>query len=252
MDLFEKEKKKLKESEPLAVRMRPASLDDFIGQEHILGKDKLLRRLIESDTISSIILYGPPGCGKTTLALIISEKTNSYFERINAASNNVADMRRIIDQAHKREATSGKRTILLVDEIHRFNKAQQDVLMPDVEAGNPILIGTTTHNPFFYVNAALLSRSQVFEFKKLGDNDVISIMKRALSDKEKGLGKMPIDIDDNAIAHLAKVSEGDARRALLALEVGSLTTAAGKDKRIHFTLKVAEESIQKKIGRAHV
>ncbi|MDD5427905.1 MAG: replication-associated recombination protein A [Candidatus Omnitrophica bacterium] len=246
MDLFEKEKKKLKESEPLAVRMRPASLDDFIGQEHILGKDKLLRRLIESDTISSIILYGPPGCGKTTLALIISEKTNSYFERINAASNNVADMRRIIDQAHKREATSGKRTILLVDEIHRFNKAQQDVLMPDVEAGNPILIGTTTHNPFFYVNAALLSRSQVFEFKKLGDNDVISIMKRALSDKEKGLGKMPIDIDDNAIAHLAKVSEGDARRALLALEVGSLTTAAGKDKRIHFTLKVAEESIQKK------
>ncbi len=246
MDLFEKDKKKLKENEPLAARMRPSSLDGFIGQEHILGKDKLLRRFIESDTISSVILYGPPGCGKTTLALIISEKTNSQFERINAASNNVADMRRIIDQAHKRETVSGRRTILLVDEIHRFNKAQQDVLMPDVEAGNPILIGTTTHNPFFYVNAALLSRSQVFEFKKLSDEDVSAILKNALSDKERGLGKMPVEIDDAALLHLAKISEGDARRALTALEVGALTTPAGKDGKIRFTLKAAEESIQKK------
>ncbi|MDD5135764.1 MAG: replication-associated recombination protein A [Candidatus Omnitrophica bacterium] len=246
MDLFEKEKKKIKGNEPLAARMRPRTLDDFAGQEHILGPDKLLRRLIESDTISSLILFGPPGCGKTTLALIISEKTNSKFERINAASNNVADMRRIIDQAHKRQSIDGKRTILLIDEIHRFNKAQQDVLMPDVEAGNPVLIGTTTHNPFFYVNAALLSRSQVFEFKKLSDKDVVAIAKKAISDKDSGLGKMPLDMDEEALRHLAKVSEGDARRALSALEVGALTTPPGKNKKIHFTLKVAEESIQKK------
>ena len=246
MDLFAKEKTGLKENEPLAVRVRPKTLDDFIGQEHILGKDKLLRRLIESDKTSSVILYGPPGCGKTTLALIISDKTRSYFERINAASNNVADIRRIIDQAKKRESLDGKRTILLIDEIHRFNKAQQDVLMPDVEAGNPILIGTTTHNPFFYVNAALLSRSQVFEFKRLSDQDVVAVLKGALSDKEYGLGNIPVDMDSEALEHLAKVSEGDARRALSALEVGVLTTPAGKDKKIHFTMKVAEESIQKK------
>ena len=244
MDLFTKEKTKQKE--PLAVRMRPKTLDDFIGQEHILGKDKLLRRLIESDKISSVILYGPSGCGKTTLALIIKDRTDSYFERINAASNNVADIRRVIDTAKKREAMDGRRTILLIDEIHRFNKAQQDVLMPDVEAGNPILIGTTTHNPFFYVNAALLSRSQVFEFKKLSDDDVINIIKTTLSDMENGLGNVRVNIDDDAIKHLAKVAEGDARRALSALEVGALTTPAGGDRSIRFTLKVAEESIQKK------
>lgn len=257
MDLFAKEK--LKQNEPLAVRMRPRSLDDFNGQEHILGAGKLLRRLIESDKISSLILYGPPGCGKTTLALIISEKTKAYFERINAASNNVADMRKIIDAAKKRETISGKRTILLIDEIHRFNKAQQDVLMPDVEAGNPILIGTTTHNPFFYVNAALLSRSQVFEFKKLSDLDIIKTIKRALGDKKDGFGNMPVEIDDDAIEHIAKISEGDARRALSALEVGILTTdpvkparlksgekQSGGSRKVHITLRVAEESIQKK------
>ena len=244
MDLFTKEKTKQKE--PLAVRMRPKTLDDFIGQEHILGKDKLLRRLIESDKISSVILYGPSGCGKTTLALIIKDRTDSYFERINAASNNVADIRRVIDTAKRRSGLDGKRTILLIDEIHRFNKAQQDVLMPDVEAGNPILIGTTTHNPFFYVNAALLSRSQVFEFKKLSDDDVINIIKTTLSDMENGLGNVRVNIDDDAIKHLAKVAEGDARRALSALEVGALTTPAGGDRSIRFTLKVAEESIQKK------
>ena len=231
---------------PLAVRMRPKSLDDFFGQEHILGPDKLLRRLIESDKMSSLILYGPPGCGKTTLALIIKDRTNSYFERINAASNNVADMRKIIDTAKKRESMDGKRTILLVDEIHRFNKAQQDVLMPDVEAGNPVLIGTTTHNPFFYVNTALLSRSQIFEFKKLSDSDVTRVIRRALEDKKEGLGNIAIKIDDDAVRHLAKISEGDARRALSALEIGALTTPEGRDKKKHITLKVAEESIQKK------
>jgi len=249
MDLFTHNAKHTAQNdkrEPLAVRMRPRSLDGFIGQDHILGPDKLLRRLIESDKITSLILFGPPGCGKTTLALIISEKTKSYFERINAASNNVADMRRIIDQAKKRASLDGRRTILLVDEIHRFNKAQQDVLMPDVEAGNPILIGTTTHNPFFYVNNALLSRSQVFEFKKLSDEDVIRVMRSALSDKERGLGKVPVAMDEEALKHLAKMSEGDARRALSALEIGVLTTPAGKDKKIHFTVKTAEESIQKR------
>ena len=246
MDLFEKKKTLENTGEPLAVRMRPKLLDDFIGQEHILGKDKLLRRLIESDKITSVILYGPPGCGKTTLALIISDRTKSFFERINAASNNVADIRRVIDAAKKRLAIDGRRTILLIDEIHRFNKAQQDVLMPDVEAGNPILIGTTTHNPFFYVNAALLSRSQVFEFKKLSDNDIMLILKNALSDKKYGLGNIPSKVDPDALKHLARISEGDARRALSALEVGVLTTPAGNDKTVHLTLQVAEESIQKK------
>ena len=187
MDLFEKEKTKVRKDEPLAVRVRPRSFDDFAGQEHILGDGKLLRRLIDSDKITSLMLFGPPGCGKTTLALMISERTKSHFERINAAANNVADMRRIIDAAKKRSAIGGGRTILLVDEIHRFNKAQQDVLMPDVEAGNPVLIGTTTHNPFFYVNAALLSRSQVFEFRKLSDKDIAGILKKTLLDKDRGL-----------------------------------------------------------------
>lgn len=228
------------------MRMRPRTLEDFIGQEHILGKDKLLKRLIETDKIASVILYGPPGCGKTSLALIISERTQSYFSRINAASHNVQDLRQVIETAKKRFSLDGKRTILLIDEIHRFNKAQQDVLMPDVEAGNPILIGTTTHNPFFYLNAALLSRSPVFEFKKLSEPDILKILKAALADKEQGLGKFSVKADEAALRHLAKICEGDARRALSALEVGILSTAHEKDSGIHFSLKVAEESIQKK------
>ena len=244
-DLFTKETKLIRQ-EPLAIRMRPKSLDDFVGQEHILGEGKLLRRLVEADKVTSLMLYGPPGSGKTTLALIISEKTDSHFERINAASNNVADIRKIIDAAKKGLSANGKRTILLIDEIHRFNKAQQDVLMPDVEAGNPVLIGTTTHNPFFYVNAALLSRSQVFEFKKLSEKNIMSIIKKALENKEAGFGNSTVIIDEKALNHLALICEGDARRALSALEIGILSTPKGRDRKINFTLQVAEESIQKK------
>jgi putative ATPase len=246
VDLFEKKKAKAEAHEPLAARMRPRALDDFVGQEEILGPGKLLRRLIETDRITSLILYGPPGCGKTTLALIISERTKSCFERINAASNNVADMRRIIDAARKRASIDGRRTILLIDEIHRFNKAQQDVLMPDVESGNPVLIGTTTHNPFFYVNSALLSRSQVFEFRKLTDDDVTKIVGRAIADTERGFGKASVTVDKDAMAHIARVSEGDARRALSALEVGVLSTRPAKGGVIRLDMKAAEESIQKK------
>lgn len=246
MDLFQKTHATTTAHQPLAARLRPRKLEDFVGQEHILGPGTLLRRLIESDRISSLILFGPPGCGKTTLALIVAERTHAHFERINAAANNVADIRRVIDGAKKRASIDGKRTILLIDEIHRFNKAQQDVLMPDVEAGNPVLIGTTTHNPFFYVNAALLSRSQVFEFKKLNDGDIVAILKKALADTAYGLGAMPVAITDDALQHLAKVAEGDARRALGALEVAALTTPAGKEKKVRIDLAIAEESIQKK------
>jgi putative ATPase len=246
MDLFEKKDPLSKKGEPLASRMRPKSFDDFVGQEHILGEGKLLRRLIESDKISSLILYGPPGCGKTTLALLIKERTKSHFERINAASNNVADMRKVIENAKKRKAIDGKRTILVIDEIHRFNKAQQDVLMPDVEEGNPLLVGTTTHNPFFYVNAALLSRSQVFEFRKLSEENIVTLLEKALADREAGLGNIPAVAAPEALRFLASTAEGDARRALSALEIGILTTPAGKDKKVRFTLGVAEESIQKK------
>lgn len=251
MDLFEKDESQQIKNAPLALRMRPQALEGFIGQKHILGTDKLLNRAIKSDKISSIILYGPPGCGKNCLAHIISSVTKSHFEELNAVTANVQDLRRIIDAAKKRKSLNGKRTILFLDEMHRFNKAQQDVLMPDVEKGDIILIGATTHNPFFSIVSPLLSRSQVFELKPLTENDIMEILKRAVSDKENGLGNLKLEIDENALAHLAKLSEGDARKALNALEIGALTTEPTKDApsfdgRIHFTLKVAEESIQKK------
>jgi len=234
MDLFEKSDNKITphKNTPLAIRQRPEDLTGFIGQQHILGKDKLLRRAIDADRLSSVILYGPPGCGKTALAYVIARQTKAYFESLNATCSNVAEIRKVIDAAKKRLQVNGQRTILFLDEIHRFNKAQQDVLMPDVEEGNLVLIGATTHNPFFSIVSALLSRSLVFELKRLEEEDILTILKNALP-------KIKIKVDQEALKFLSRISDGDARRALNALEIGSLTSK-------HYTLKVAEESIQKK------
>jgi len=245
-DLFEKKSAVSEKNEPLSLRMRPRNLVEYVGQEHILGEGKLLRRAIEADRIASLIFYGPPGCGKTALGNVISVTTGSYFENINATSSNVGEVREVISRAKKRLQIDGKKTMLFIDEIHRFNKAQQDVLMPDVEKGNPILIGTTTHNPFFSINSALLSRSQIFEFKPLKEEHIIIILKKALENKERGLGKIKLSMNENALRFLAKVSDGDARRALNALEIGALTTKPGKDKIIDFNSEVAKESIQRK------
>jgi len=258
---------------PLATRMRPRSLDEFVGQEHILGPGKLLRRAIEADRLPSVIFSGPPGSGKTTLARIIAEITHAKFIRISGVESNVAEMRRVIAAATNRLRTSGQKTILFIDEIHHFNKAQQDILLPDVETGNLRLIGATTYNPFFYVNSALVSRSQVFQLEPLRVEQLEQLIDRALADKERGLGNYNVKIDNNARRHLAKLSDGDARKCLNALEIGVLTTppVAGvgdpghpepvKLARppiigvndpgysvdvIHFTLSVAEESIQQK------
>lgn len=217
-----------------------------MGQEHILGPGKLLRRAIEADRISSIILFGPPGTGKTTLAQIIANSTNSKFERLSGVESSVADMRRVIATAANRLQTSGAKTILFIDEIHRFNKAQQDVLLPDVESGIVRLIGATTHNPFFYINSPLVSRSQVFQLEPLSPTHLIAVVKRALADEEHGLGKFKVKIDDDALQHLATVSDGDARKCLNALEIGVVTTVRDKKGVIHFTREVAEESIQRK------
>jgi putative ATPase len=231
---------------PLAARMRPRTLDEYAGQEHILGPGKLLRRAIEADRISSIILFGPPGVGKTTLAQIIAQATQSRFERLSGVESSVADMRRVIASAANRLQTSGVRTILFIDEIHRFNKAQQDILLPDVESGVIRLIGATTHNPFFYINSPLVSRSQVFQLEPLSAESLSAVMRRALADPERGLGGYNVRMEDDALRHLATTSDGDARKCLNALEVGVLTTPPGADGLIHFTRSVAEESIQKK------
>ncbi|MFH1877499.1 MAG: replication-associated recombination protein A [Candidatus Omnitrophota bacterium] len=231
---------------PLSRRMRPDTLDEFEGQEHIVGAGKLLRRAIESDRLSSVIFYGPPGTGKTALAMIISKTTGAHFARKNAVSSNVKEIRQIIEFAIKQKSMTGRKTILLLDEIHRFNKAQQDVLLPEVEEGNIILIGTTTENPFFSVISALLSRSQVFEFKPLKEENIISAIKRALLDKERGYGEKRVQITDEAVRHIAKLADGDARKALGALEIAVMTTPEETGGDIHIGLKEAEESIQKK------
>ncbi|MDO8580195.1 MAG: replication-associated recombination protein A [Candidatus Omnitrophota bacterium] len=226
--------------------MRPTDLSGYIGQKHILGPGKLLTRAIESDRLSSLILYGPPGVGKTTLAQCISTKTEAVFERINAVSSNVEEMRKILAAAQNRRLQTQKKTILFIDEIHRFNKSQQDVLMPDLEEGYVTLIGATVFNPFFALIGPLLSRSLVFELNSLSREEIGSILKRALADKEKGLGLLPINASDEALRLIADVCEGDARRALNALEVGCLTAPRNAKGEIDFDLNVAQESIQKK------
>jgi len=232
--------------QPLAARMRPRDLDEFTGQAHILGPGQLLRRAIEADRIQSLLFYGPPGTGKTSLAQIIARRTRNKFERLSGVESNVADMRRVLSAAANRLENTGQPTLLFIDEIHRFNKAQQDVLLPDVESGVVRLIGATTHNPFFFVNSPLVSRSQIFELKPLTEADLCELMRRALGDAERGLGYLKLQVDDVALAHLAKLADGDGRKALNALEIGALTTAPGPDGVIHVTLDVAEQSIQRK------
>ena len=234
------------DASPLAARMRPRTLDEYVGQQHILAPGKLLRRAIEADRLPSVILSGPPGTGKTTLAQIIAGMTGAKFERLSGVESNVADMRRVVAAAANRIRTSGQKTILFVDEIHHFNKAQQDILLPDVESGNLRLIGATTYNPFFYVNSALVSRSQVFQLEPLKVEELEQLIDRAIADEERGLGKLKVVIDPEARTHLAKISDGDARKCLNALEIGALTTARGPDSRVHLTLEVTEQSIQQK------
>lgn len=245
--LFEQEKgKQIEKEAPLALRMRPRTLDEFVGQESILASGKLLRRMIEADRNSSLILYGPPGTGKSALGSIIAHTTQAHFEHLNAVTAGVDDIRRIVKEAKERRALSKRKTILFIDEIHRFNKLQQDALLPDVEEGTIILVGATTQNPFFTVVAGLISRSQVFQFFPLRPEDLEIIIQRALSDPQRGLGKLPVTMYPEAMKHLIKVADGDARIALNALEIGVLTTSPDEKGVIHFTLKVAEESIQKK------
>jgi putative ATPase len=248
---------KVDRAAPLATRMRPRTLDEFVGQQHILAPGKLLRRAIEADRLPSVIFSGPPGTGKTTLAHIIADLTDSKFVRLSGVESNVAEMRKVIAAATNRLRTAGRKTIVFIDEIHHFNKAQQDILLPDVESGTLRLIGATTYNPFFYVNSALVSRSQVFQLEPLRVEQLEELIDRALVDKERGLGHHHVRMDPEARRHLAKLSDGDARKCLNALEIGVLTTPAsptGKKQRqdadatavIHFTLAVAEESIQQK------
>ena len=233
-------------SQPLAARMRPRHLDEYAGQSHILGPGQLLRRAIEADRIQSLIFYGPPGTGKTSLAQIIARQTKSKFERLSGVESNVADMRRVLSAAANRLENTGATTVLFIDEIHRFNKSQQDVLLPDVESGVIRLIGATTHNPFFFVNSPLVSRSQIFELRPLTEEDLFSLLQRALKDDERGLGYLKISADENALRHLAKHADGDARKALNSLEIAALTTSPDQNGEIKITLAVAEQSIQKK------
>lgn len=247
MDMFEYMRQQNMEQEsPLAKRMRPTSLEEVVGQEHIIGKDKLLYRAIQADKVSSIILYGPPGTGKTTLAMVIANSTSAAFTQINATTSGKKDMEEVIQKAKDTMGMYQKKTILFVDEIHRFNKAQQDYLLPFVEDGTVILIGATTENPYFEVNGALLSRSNVFQLKPLTRENIRELIHRAVYEKEKGMGAYEAQIDNEAADFLADMAEGDARSALNAIELGILTTERQTDGKIHITLPVAEECIQRR------
>jgi putative ATPase len=233
----------LARAQPLAARMRPRGLDEYVGQEHFLGLGQLLRRLLQADRLSSVLFYGPPGSGKTSLAHVIARHTRCHFRPVNAVASGIKELRELLEEARVALEEGGQRTILFVDELHHFNRGQQDVLLPDVEEGRVILLGTTTQNPFFAVNSPLLSRSQIFTFEPLTPEHIRTLLRRALADAERGLGHIPVHITDEALDFLAEVSDGDARRALSALEVGVLST---EQRPVEFTLAVAQESIQRK------
>ena len=250
MDLFEYMREDtMKKEAPLAARLRPKTLEEVVGQQHILGKEKLLYRAIKADKISSIIFYGPPGTGKTTLAKVIANTTKSEFKQINATVAGKKDMEEVIAEAKNVLGMYGKKTILFIDEIHRFNKGQQDYLLPFVEDGTIVLIGATTENPYFEVNGALISRSVIFELKPLSMDDIRELIKRAVYDKERGMGSYNAMIEEDAMEFLADLSGGDARQALNAIELGIMTTQRSEDGKIHITLSVAQECIQKRVVR---
>lgn len=250
MDLFEYVRStNLEKESPLAARMRPKTLDEVVGQEHVIGRDKLLYRAIRADKVSSVIFYGPPGTGKTTLARVIANTTSAEFTQINATVAGKKDMEEVVAKAREIQGMYGRRTILFIDEIHRFNKGQQDYLLPFVEDGTLILIGATTENPYFEVNGALLSRSSIFELKPLSPEAVKELIRKAVYDKDKGMGIYNAEIDEDALDFLAELSGGDARRALNAVELGIMTTAPGEDGKIRLTLEVAQECIQKRAVR---
>jgi putative ATPase len=244
MSLFEaSEAANRRRAQPLAARMRPQSLEEFAGQQHFLGEGKLLRRLLAADRLGSVIFYGPPGTGKTTLSHLLAKASRSKFVQLSAVTSGVKELREVLEAARDRLSASGNKTLLFVDEIHRFNKSQQDVLLPDVEDGIVILVGATTQNPFFAINSALVSRSRVFQFQSLSNDDIKALLMRALADRERGLGQYEVHMHDDALEFLAEVSDGDARRALGALEVGVLSS---KERPIEFTRALAEESVQRK------
>ncbi|MCI8876807.1 MAG: replication-associated recombination protein A [Lachnospiraceae bacterium] len=248
MDLFDymREQNREKES-PLASRLRPSDLEEVVGQQHIIGKDKLLYRAIKADKLSSILFYGPPGTGKTTLARVIANTTSAEFKQINATSAGKKDMEAVVAEAKNNQGMYGRKTILFIDEIHRFNKGQQDFLLPYVEDGTVILIGATTENPYFEVNGALISRSIIFELNSLSKEDIKTLILRAVQDEKKGMGAYNACIEDEALEFLSDISNGDARAALNAIELGILTTDRSSDGKIHITLSVAEECIQKRV-----
>jgi putative ATPase len=247
VDLFaESRRKNLDKVAPLAVRMRPRTLEEFSGQEHFLGPGKLLRRMLEADRLMSLIFYGPPGTGKTTLAELIAQYTQSHFEQANAASIGVKEVRQILDASRARIEGGGKRTVLFLDEIHRFTRSQQDILLGDVENGVVLLIGATTENPFFAVNSALVSRSQIFAFLPLTEDQIKNLVRRAIADPERGFGKLDVKIDDDALDFFAVSSDGDARRALTALEIAVQSEISNSKPEIHVDLDIAQQSMQRK------